>query len=101
MAPYAHNAADLAAVLSSTDTTMRNASLLAALAAAKSQPLPPVFVEAEDQRPVLDLETSTSSVIPVVDMSRLRSSMITFKPFCVSSFAAQPPLMPEPMTIAS
>lgn len=75
MAPYAHNAADLAAVLSSTDTTKRNASLLAALAAAKSQPLPPMFVEAEDQRPVLRLDaaSTTSSVIPVVDMSRLRS----------------------------
>lgn len=70
MAPYAHNAADLAAVLSSEDTTMRNASLLAALACPKSQPLPPMFVEAEDQRPVLNLsDVDAAEVsIPVVDM---------------------------------
>src|SRR4051812_19967917 len=34
-------------------------------------------------------------------MSCPRSSMITFSPFSVSSLAAQPPLIPEPITIAS
>lgn len=88
MAPYAHNAADLAAVLSSTDTTMRNASLLAALAAAKTQPLPPMFVEAEDQRPVLEFDDiSISSVIPVVDLSRLRSTDPTARAALVTDIA--------------
>src|SRR5436189_1897875 len=32
---------------------------------------------------------------------RPRSSTSVFKPFSVSSFAAQPPLIPEPTTIAS
>src|SRR5690348_12013124 len=34
-------------------------------------------------------------------MERPRSSSRTLRPFSVSSFAAQPPEMPEPMTIAS
>src|SRR5689334_5110947 len=34
-------------------------------------------------------------------MSNPRSSMIVFSPRSVNSFAAQPPLMPEPTTIAS
>lgn len=72
MSPYAHNAADLAAVLTNTDTTMRNASLLSALAR-KGDSLPPIFVEAEDQRPVLNLNAPEALAIPVVDMSRLSS----------------------------
>jgi hypothetical protein len=72
MAPYAHNAADLAAVLSNADTTMRNASLLAALAG-KGERVPMMFVEAEDQRPVMDLGAAESAAIPVVDMSRVRA----------------------------
>lgn len=64
-------AADLAAVLTHANTTLRNASLLSALVH-NASPLPAMFVEAEDQRPVLDLgakDAAGEHVIPVVDMA--------------------------------
>ncbi|XP_024397864.1 protein DMR6-LIKE OXYGENASE 1 [Physcomitrium patens] len=69
---HAHNAADLEAVLSNADTTVRNKSLMFALMH-KVQELPPMFVEAEDQRPVLEMEAKASDMIPIVDLSLLNS----------------------------
>ena len=86
--PNLHNTADLAAVLANANTTLRNAGLLSALLQG-SQQLPPMFIEAEDQRPVLDMNVglnddddddnqqllrSAGTQIPIIDMSVLTSS---------------------------
>jgi hypothetical protein len=84
--PDLHNTADLAAVLANANTTLRNAGLLSALLQG-SQQLPPMFIEAEDQRPVLDMNVglkddedagdllrSPGTQIPIIDMSVLSSS---------------------------
>lgn len=85
--PNLHNTADLAAVLANANTTLRNAGLLSALLQG-SQQLPPMFIEAEDQRPVLDMNVglnddedddqdllrSPGTQIPIIDMSVLSSS---------------------------
>jgi isopenicillin N synthase-like dioxygenase len=70
--PRARNAGDLAAVLTNANTALRNASLLSALVQ-RAQQLPAMFVEAEDQRPVLELDAPCERVIPIVDMARARS----------------------------
>lgn len=77
-----HNAADLAAVLGSANTTLRNAGLLSALLH-NSQQLPAMFIDAgEKQRPALNdfklsssaSERSNQSVqIPVIDLELMRS----------------------------
>lgn len=82
--PNLHHATDLAAVLANANTTLRNAGLLSALLQG-SQQLPAMFIEAEDQRPVLDMNVGLSdedqhvlgspgSQIPIIDMSVLSSS---------------------------
>lgn len=73
---HAHNAVDLSAVLANTSTKLRNESLLSALVH-KTHQLPAMFVEAEDQRPMLEMDgptLATSASIPIVDMSVLSSS---------------------------
>ena len=84
--PNLHNTADLAAVLANANTTLRNAGLLSALLQG-SQQLPPMFIEAEDQRPVLDMNVGLNgdggeqhnlgsagmTQIPIIDMSVLSS----------------------------
>jgi len=77
-----HNAADLAAVLGSANTTLRNAGLLSALLH-NSQQLPAMFIDAgEEHRPALSdsklsspaSERSSQSVqIPVIDLELMRS----------------------------
>nr|BAG68571.1 GA20 oxidase-like protein [Physcomitrium patens] len=86
---HSHNAADLAAVLTNTNTTLRNASLLSALALV--QQLPAMFVEAEDQRPVLEMDgdpLAFSHLIPIVDMSLLKSSDPAVRASPVADIAA-------------
>ncbi|KAG0596470.1 hypothetical protein M758_UG257400 [Ceratodon purpureus] len=88
IATHAHNAGDLAAVLTNANTTLRNASLLSALVH-KSQQLPAMFVEAEDQRPVLELEgAEREHVIPIVDMSRAGSRDPAARAALVADIAA-------------
>lgn len=81
-----HNAADLAAVLTNANSTLRNASLLTAMLH-NTSPLPSMFVDqAEHDRPALgdvdDVDNASSSNrnsnfhhdrIPVVDLAPLRT----------------------------